>query len=242
MNLLKKILLKLKIEGRFFLEQEWGIKKPTDSFAISKSILKKYLPVDPIIIDCGAHVGSDSIELARIFPKGRVYAIEPVPQIFHHLKNNTRRIKNIVCQKIALGDSNGDSEMYVSSGASNASSSLLKPTGHLVNHPNVNFNEKITVETRTLDYWCELNDIANLDFLWLDMQGYELNMLQASPKMLKTVKLIYTEVSLTDTYLNAPLYHNIKEWLNHAGFDVVLEIIPEKSDMGNVLFLRRNEQ
>ena len=75
---------------RFLLEQKWGIVKPVDPFSISKSLLKKYLPKNAIMIDCGAHVGSDSIELARIFPQSMVHSFEPVPAIFSQLKKNTQ--------------------------------------------------------------------------------------------------------------------------------------------------------
>jgi len=121
--------LKAKNEIRFLLEQKWGIIKPADPYSISKSILKKYLKVSPVIIDCGAHVGMDSMELAKIFPKGKVHSIEPIPHIYDELIRNTNKYSNIKCYQLALSDDNGYSKMYVSSGSSDQSSSLLKPTG-----------------------------------------------------------------------------------------------------------------
>lgn len=45
---------------------------------ISKKYLKKFLPQQPTIIDCGAHDGSDSVELASTIG-GNIYSFEPVP-------------------------------------------------------------------------------------------------------------------------------------------------------------------
>lgn len=236
MNIIEKIILKLRIEWKYLTEQKWGIVKPSDPFAISKSILKKYLPANPVIVDCGAHIGADSVELARILPGSRVHAFEPVPAVFAFLSYNTRKYAGITCYPIALSDQNGEMTMYVSSGASNASSSLLAPTAHKDDHPDVLFNETIHVQTRTLDRWAEENNIPKVDFLWLDMQGYELQMLKASEKILPNVTAVYTEVSMKETYKNACLYKEVKSWMESKGFTEVFKVFPDAGEMGNVLF------
>ncbi len=238
MNITNRILLKLRIEKRFLLEQKWGIKKPADPFSISKSILKKYLPKSPVIIDCGAHIGADSIELAKIFPKGKIHSFEPVPSVYKQLRSNSKNQSNIFCYKVALSNTNGIARMFVSNGSSDASSSLLAPTAHLTDHPDVYFDYNIEVQTQTLDTWATKNNIEKVDFLWLDMQGFELRMLQASNRILSTVKAIHTEVSTRETYENAVLYNDFRKWLEVQGFKVIAEAIPEGTDMGNVLFVR----
>jgi FkbM family methyltransferase len=239
MQLLNKIILKIKIEVRFYLEQKYGMLKPKDPINIPKYLLKKYLPSNPVIIDCGAHIGSDSIELARIFPNSKIFAFEAVPTIFKNLVKNTKEYKNIECCHLALSNMKGVASMYVSSGLSDASSSLLKPTGHIKNHNDVFFNEIIEVNTITLDEWAQISNVKHVDFLWLDMQGFELKMLKASPNLLKTVKAIHTEVSLQDSYENESLYNEYKIWLVENGFKVAIEAIPLNADMGNVLFIKK---
>lgn len=238
MNIIRKILLKLKIKKRFLLEQKWGTKRPSDPFSISKSVLKKYLPANPVIIDCGAHVGSDSIELAKVFPKAKIHCFEPVPAIFDKLKHNTRNYPNIYCYKLALSNEIALSDMFVSSGTSDASSSLLQPTGHLDDHPDVYFKDKINVETITLDEWAGKNNINRVDFLWLDMQGFELQMLKASERILPGITCIHTEVSMKETYKNAVLYEDYRKWLEARGFCEVMLAIQAGADMGNALFVR----
>ena len=236
MQILSDILLKFKINFNFLTKQKWGILKPNDPHSIPKYLLKKYLINKPIIIDCGAHIGSDSIELAKIFPKSEVYSFEPVPILYEKLQYLTRTYKNIKTFNCALSNTDGEADFYLSSGASDASSSLLEPNEHLETHPDVNFNEKIIVKTFKLDTWALNNNITKVDFLWLDMQGFELDMLKASTNIFPTVKLIHTEVSIKESYKNSVLYSEYKEWLFSKGFHVVLEAIPENTDMGNVLF------
>lgn len=238
MNIVEKIALKIKIEFKFLMEQKWGILSPSDQSSISKYVIRKYLPQNPVIIDCGAHVGADSIELSKMLPKSKIFCFEPVPSIFSSLKKNTKKYSNIECFQIALSDNDGEAHFFVSSGESDASSSLMNPTGHKEFHPDVNFNEEILVQTMSLDSWAEKKNLKKVDFLWLDMQGYELNMLKASKNILRTVSVIHTEVSILNTYEGVVLYPEYRLWLESQGFKVAVEAIPKNSDMGNVLFIR----
>lgn len=239
MNTLKKIILKLNIESRFLLEQKWGLRKPSDPYSIPKYLLKKFLPKNPVIIDCGAHIGADSVELAKIFSKSTIHSFEPVPELFNSLKYNTRRFANINCYQLALSHRDGKAIMNISSGESDASSSLLVPTGHIIDHPQVHFDKTINVTTLTLDTWAKDNKVARVDFLWLDMQGSEYLFLEQSSVILNTVKVIHTEVSIRESYAGTLVYTKFKSWLASLGFEVVSEAIPHDSDMGNALFVRQ---
>ncbi len=238
MNLLNKLLLKARIEIKFLLQQKLGWTKGGDEI-IPKYKLEKFIPQNAIMIDAGAHIGADSVELARMFPTAKVHCFEPVPEIYSFLKHNTRRYSNIRCFDIALSSETGITRMYVSSGGSDASSSLQKPAEHLADHADVSFEKEIEVQTLTLDEWAARNNIDHVDFLWLDMQGHELEVLKASSKILPTVKAIHTEVSLKKTYENAPLYKDFRKWLEEKGFRVEMEAIPQGADMGNVLFVKK---
>jgi FkbM family methyltransferase len=239
MSIVDKIFLKLKIEYKFLVEQKWGFVPPSDPNSIPKHIIRKYLLENPVIIDCGAHVGADSIELSKILPKSNIFSFEPVPTIFHSLKKATNKYPNIECFQIALSDNDGEAQFFVSSGESDASSSLMNPTGHKEVHPDVTFKEEIIVKTLSLDSWAKQMNLNKVDFLWLDMQGYELNMLKASKKILNSVSVIHTEVSLSNSYEGAVLYPEYRSWLESVGFKVAFEAIPQGTDMGNVLFVRK---
>jgi Methyltransferase FkbM domain len=90
-----------------------------------------------------------------------------------------------------------------------------------------------------LDEWAQAHDVKKVDLLWLDMQAFELKMLKASPKILSTVKLIHTEVSLKETYDGTELYNEYRKFLAQNGFTVLIEAIPHGWDMGNVLFVKK---
>jgi len=237
-KLIDKILLKIKIELRHI--QKRFDKQIVRDEKISKIYIKKYLPENPVIIDAGANIGSDSIEMSRLYSrKAKIYAIEPLPSIFKQLQHNIRRYKNIEAFCVALSNENGEQDLHVSSGASIGSSSLLKPDTHLKDHPEVLFDEKIKVKTATLDQWAKQNGIKQVDFLWLDMQGFELEVLKESKVIFPTVKVVHMEVSTKNTYEGVTLYPETKSWMENNGFYLDKEAIPKGWDMGNVLFIRK---
>jgi FkbM family methyltransferase len=208
---------------------------------IPKEYLHRFLPPDPVVVEAGAHIGADTLALARLWPAGVVHAFEPVPELFAQLERRTRGLANVCRYPLALSGSTGTAEMHVSSGASDGSSSLLAPDGHLREHPDVAFSSRIVVPTDTLDDWAAREGIARVDFLWLDMQGHELNVLRTAPRVLATVRAIHTEVSLKPLYAGGPLYPELRAWLEERGFRVEREELPW-ADGGNVLFVRRDDK
>jgi FkbM family methyltransferase len=236
---MNKLINKLKFHLKRFLFEKYAIPTVRNE-RISKAVLKKYLPHNPVIIDCGSHDGSDSIELAKLFTGASIHSFEPVNELYNRLVKNTNTYENITCYSIALADKNGSMNFYISEGGSDASSSLLEPKEHLNDHPDTYFSKKVDVVTKTLDTWAIENAIEGIDMLWLDMQGYELKMLKASEFILNTVSVIHTEVSTRETYKEVAQYNELKSFLEAKGFSAKVEAIPKGWDMGNVLFVRGN--
>lgn len=232
--MIRKVFRKIKIEIRFLLSRYSIVVRP---FEIPKSIINKYLPKEPVILDIGAHNGADSIEMARMWRKSSIYSFEPVPFVFKLLAYNTRKYKNIHPINLAVGDIDGVFKMYVSEGDSDASSSLLKPKDHLNDHPQTTFHNEIDVQTVKLSTWLNLNKIEKIDLLWLDMQGFEKPMLESAIEILPFIRAIHTEVSTKETYEGVVVYEKFKDWLKIYYFIPIFEAIPVGADMGNVLFV-----
>lgn len=220
-------------------EQALGLQLPAWGNAfIPKTTIARYLPRDPIIVEGGAHIGTDTVDMSRIWPNGVIYAFEPIPEIFERLKQTTSTCSNVFCQRAALSDWEGAARMFVSSGASDQSSSLMRPKDHLLNHPDVRFDDTAHVQSVTLDEWARRNSVDRVDFLWLDVQGNELAALQGGQRLLPTVRAMHLEVSVKEVYEGAPLYDQVRAWLGDRGFRVEREKVPAGWDGGNVLFVR----
>src|SRR5262245_8964306 len=173
----------------------------------------------PTIVEAGAHNGLDTIHLSRLFRRGTVHAFEPVPELFAKLGRRTKGAPNVRTYNAALGARSGRATLHVSSGRSDGSSSLLKPTGHLQFHPGVTFTTSLEVPCVSLDDWARQQGIAKVDLIWFDLQGLEFDVLSASSLVLPTVKAIYTEVSLKEMYEGSHLYPEYRRWLESNGFN-----------------------
>lgn len=219
-----------------YLFSAWGVPS-VRAEQISKVVFKKYLPENPVMIDCGSYDGIDSIELVKTLG-GTVHAFEAVPDIYQRLVKRTASYPAVKTYNLALSNKSGEETFYVSEGGSDGSSSLLPPKEHLVDHPTTVFEKAIKVKALSLDEWAAQNSISHIDLLWLDMQGFEMDMLMASQHIFPTVKAIHSEVSVKETYKGVKQYAELKEWLLKKGFSVAIEAIPQGWDMGNVLFIR----
>lgn len=208
-----------------------------NNHTIAKEHIAQFLPDNPIIIETGAHIGRDTLKMARQWPEAIIHAFEPVPELYQHLKRNTADYPNIHTYPFALSNSTGEKTLYKSSGRSTATSSLLEPLEYKKEHPDTHFTP-ISVQTTTLNEWAILNNIDRIDFLWFDMQGAELDALRGTDSFLPTIKAIYTEVALTQRYKGNPLYQEIKEYLKRFNFIVQKEALGKKT-WGNVLFIKK---
>jgi FkbM family methyltransferase len=192
----------------------------------SLRIVMRYLPERPVVLEAGAFDGSETVALATLYPDGKIYSFEPVPDIYEKLLEKAKPVKNIKTYQMALSDMNGFAKFYVSEeagvpGVSSQSSSLLAPKEHLYYCPDILFKHEITVPAMTIDDWAEKEGVDHIDFMWLDMQGAELKALMAAPKILKTVKVILTEVEFVEAYEGQALYPEVKSWLEGQGFELI---------------------
>lgn len=204
--------------------------------------IKAYLPAKPIIVEAGTYNGADTLELSQLLPTAQIFSFEPVPELFAKAQQLLAACLNVQLYPQALSDRTGTATLYTSEKKHNprvitASSSLLAPKEHLRYAPDILFKRQISVATITLDDWCRQQQITQIDFLKLDIQGYELLVLQAATTILPTIRAILVEVEFVEAYQNQYLYADVKAWLEQQGFE--LDCLYVNSWFGDALFIRR---
>lgn len=208
------------------------------------AVFKHYCPNPSVIVEAGAFNGKDTIALSNHFPTASIHAFEPVPEIFNTLSQNTNHYKNVLCHQLALSDKDGKATFFVATHPKKndkqcQAGSLLVPKERLKVSPIV-YTTTITVPTITLDRWAELNSVSQVDFLWLDLQGHELAVLQASKKVLPSVVLLYIEVNFIQAYEQQASYSDTNAWLAMQGFlPIAKDFVQETHFFGNVLYHQR---
>jgi FkbM family methyltransferase len=82
----------------------------------------------------------------------------------------------------------------------------------------VNLDFSFDIETTTLDNFCESESIDEIDFLQIDVQGADLDVLQGATKILDSVLAIQIEVEFSHLYINQPLFADVDSFLRKNGF------------------------
>src|SRR6266540_6127777 len=120
----------------------------------------------------------------------------------------------------ALGAPRGDGTLYVT--REPACSSVYPPIEEVVDrHPRLEPQRLVRtepIELITLDEWCAENAFEHVDFVKLDTQGSELDILRGAKRALKSVSIVQTEVEFNPMYEGQPLFGDIDRFLRDRGF------------------------
>lgn len=169
------------------------------------------------VIHVGAHEGQEVGEYHTIgFEHGLFF--EPQPRLFDLLKGKVQHIPHYRALACAVGDRDGTATMFTETANNGLSSSLRKPKFHLEQYPEIVFNGTLEVQTVTLMEVFKTEDISNYNFLNLDVQGFELNVLRGAVAILSSLDAIYSEVSRKELYEGCALIEQIDSFLSTFGF------------------------
>lgn len=183
-----------------------------------KDLIQKYnLKITGVII-AGAHHGN---EIPTYLNEGieKIIAFEPCNLNHKELKKNYGNNKNIEIWPFALGSASGEIEMYIETANQGQSNSILEPKLHLEQYKHIKFHIKEMVFITTLDKVIFSDfEMATANFLDIDTQGYELEVLKGATETLKTIDYIYTEVYRDNVYHGNPMISEIDDFLLPFGF------------------------
>ena len=199
-----------------------------------KDLVKKYDLKIKGIIHVGGHHGE---ELEDYIDEGiqNIILFEPLSDCFDVIGYKCQNLNaNIEGHQVALGSERGIAKMYVSDNEKQ-SSSILKPKVHLTHHPHVKFPETEDVEVHLLDDY--LPNIKDYNFINMDVQGFELEVLKGGTKVLEQVNYVYCEVNRDEVYENNAYVEEIDEFL--AAYDMKrVETDWEGGIWGDALYIR----
>jgi len=124
---------------------------------------------------------------------------------FENLKiNNLENLVNI--NHLAISDINGILKFSIG----------LDGENHILTQSNHSF---INVESVTLDYYCTSKNINCIDYLKVDVEGFELTVIKGARNLLslKKIKIIQLEINKTISNSNSTIYELI-DTLNGFGY------------------------
>jgi len=157
-------------------------------------VLKKLAKSNPkTLFDGGANVGKYSKQLIKFMPDSSIYAFEPVKTTFVILTENLKNKGKVITINKGFYKENCSKEINIFD--SNTHSSLYEKDGF-----NYSPNSKTNIELIKGDDFLIENNITDLDFLKIDIEGAEYDALMGFKKHIAegAIKIIQFEYG----YLN----------------------------------------
>jgi len=163
------------------------------------------------VVDIGAFHGDMTNFFLKTFPACHVLAVEPTPDSFKYTSNRFLNNPKVTVLNLGAGDKNDFLAFRI-----NADAQCNSFSTSFSNHS----EPAIQVKVKKLDTIIEEDSEFNgaIDFLKLDVEGYELECLKGAEKLLKAEKigLIYAEVGLINDGHTS--FTAIKDTLETYGF------------------------
>ena len=159
--------------------------------------------------------------------KIRLYGFEPDEQECAGL-NKTAELAGVDFHfyPVALGGRSGQADFYRY--AEPAANSLFAPNEALIRRwcygrslpltSQFELRKKATIEVQSLADWAKNNGIAECDFIKLNVQGAELDVLAGAGELLNSAMGMVVEQTFNPTYRGAPLFGKVYNFIDAAGF------------------------
>jgi FkbM family methyltransferase len=201
------------------------------SRAYLKSIVMKvnlrYFALKPghVVVDVGAGTGTEAIVYADLVGvEGQVFAIESHPETFRSLQTLIVKggYSNIEAHQVAIGNDNG--AVWLQNQHAHQKNALME-------EPDIE-ERAVSVEMRTLDQFVLDNKIKQIDFLKVNIEGAELQMLEGMKQSIHIIRA--AAVSCHDFIGNDnqfPIMNEVRNFFISHGFNAMH--VPEAHPVAN---------
>jgi FkbM family methyltransferase len=159
-------------------------------------------------IDVGAYAGEWTRMCKRIFPHAQIMMIEPQHAKENHLQRVQQDYHDVSIKQILVGASE---QPRVGFFAQETASSVLRET---VKSQDPTYYLPMT----TMDSLTRSTPFAHPDLIKLDVQGYELHVLQGAETLLTGTEVVVMEANVIAIYDGAPLFHETVAFMAERDF------------------------
>lgn len=185
------------------------------------TIIKKY-NIKPTGV---LHIGSNAGQEAKAYADNgipKVIWIDCCKEVIPYLKQNLKRFTNQAFIEACIGDVDGKEVTFNVSNNEAQSSSVLELDYHKTAHPEVKYIASYTLKTVRIDTLFAHNkiDIAQYDFVNVDLQGYDYQALVGMGDLLHKVNYLYIEVNKKPLYKDCVLVDEVTAYIEKFGFEV----------------------
>jgi len=146
------------------------------------------------VFDVGANKGQSMSKYLNWFPKADIYGFEPSEEAFSVLKSNLSKYSRTNLINTALGSDVGAKELAVGDNSERGSFHFEETGDEVV--------RRYSVRVETLDNFCLSNNVNKINFLKIDTEGHDMDVLKGGKKMLSNHNVDFVQSEVTTDYDN----------------------------------------
>ncbi len=165
-----------------------------------------------VIFDVGANVGQSAELFLRAYPAAKIYCFEPVAASFHALRETlAEKGGQVELHQLAMGAERGQARIATS--GTGTCATMMTPT-------TAGYQQSEEIRVDTLDTFCSDAGITRIDYLKIDTEGNDLNVLRGAEHLLGDGGATVVEVEAgmhPENRLHVPL-EDLKAHLQEYGY------------------------
>ncbi|TMM57542.1 FkbM family methyltransferase [Maribacter algarum] len=167
-----------------------------------------------IFFDVGANVGEYVDHIQKFFPNAEISCFEPISTTFEILKSHVQN-QNVNCYQIGLGSENTEMEISIDQNSRSDMNSLV----NVVRSDNPDLVSE-TIQIRTLDDFCSEHSVTSIDYLKIDTEGFDLEVLKGARNFIQNqyVSFVEVEVSMNPENTFHVDFVEVKHYMENFGY------------------------
>jgi FkbM family methyltransferase len=160
-----------------------------------------------VLFDVGANVGQSTMLYARHFPDATIWAAEPTDDSFAALERATAALPGVRPLQLAFGESAGKVRMTMES---------TSTRNHITSAPVSELVREVRIDR--LDAFCAAQGIDAINFLKVDTEGHDLEVLKGATGVFPRVDFVQTEVSMNRYNRFHVPFQDVFDFMSDQGF------------------------
>jgi FkbM family methyltransferase len=148
------------------------------------TLIPKIIHKNSVAFDIGANNGEFTFFISRLLPEGLVHAFEPQHKPFNILKGLCSCLNNAKPHMIGFSSSSRDAQLFIPLVKGNLSPTEASLDSHFNDYsgyeriPKAAGYVEESIHLTTIDDFCRNEIVNNLDFIKIDVEGHELEILK----------------------------------------------------------------
>jgi FkbM family methyltransferase len=172
------------------------------------------------VFDVGAHVGESATTYANWFPDAAIHSFEPSSDAYSKLTSATCHLKNARSHQIAFGNTEGSAQLFIHPRGPRMN--YISETPRVVDAGSHGQHSE-EVQICKLDSYCERENFTTIEFVKIDTEGGDFEVLLGADNMLiqQRIDIIQVECGMNPNNKHHISFEVIKDHLERRSYFVL---------------------